>query len=68
MFRVRLRPGGALRLSDPTTPSRKPLVDARFVRINLEHPTVPASLRDRGLGIAGEVVASMWEVFTKSSA
>jgi NAD-dependent SIR2 family protein deacetylase len=46
-------------------------VDARFVRINLEHPTVPASLGDRGLGIAGdarELVASMWEAFTKSSA
>ena len=45
--------------------------DARFVRINLEHPTVPVSLRDRGLGIAGdagEVVASMWEAFTKSTA
>jgi hypothetical protein len=46
-------------------------VDAGFVRINLEHPTVPASLGDRGLGIAGdtgELVASMWEAFTKSSA
>jgi hypothetical protein len=47
------------------------VLDARFVRINLEHPTVPASLGDRGLGIAddaGEVVASLWEAFTKSSA
>ena len=37
--------------------------DARFVRINREDATVPASLANRALGIAGdagEVVASVW--------
>lgn len=40
--------------------------DARFVRINREYATVPASLANRALGIAGdagEVVASVWLAF-----
>jgi NAD-dependent SIR2 family protein deacetylase len=42
--------------------------DARLVRINREYATVPASLTNRALGIAGdagEVVASVWVAFAR---